>query len=122
MITNGWVICVDNGDFTENNVKYRNKCEQPGYGKNQFGFWGYTYGCKIGSIKAQFEGSGTGALNFGSCHTAGTIKVFLNNVLIKTACSEYPTCSSEEFAQFSVKSPLSTHITHPFVIITAFHF
>ena len=80
MITNGWAICVDNGDSKTNNLRYEKTCTS----QNAAGFWGYLYGCPIGGVKAQFEGTGTATLSFGSCHYKGSVKVYLNEKIIQT--------------------------------------
>ena len=80
MITNGWAICVDNGDSKANNLRYEKTCTS----QNVAGFWGYLYGCPIGSVKAQFEGTGTATLSFGACHPPGSVKVYLNEKIIQT--------------------------------------
>ena len=81
MITNGWAICVDNGDSKTNNLRYEKTCTS----QNAAGFWGYLYGCPIGGVKAQFEGTGTATLSFGSCNSrGGSVKVYLNEKNIQT--------------------------------------
>ena len=88
MITNGWAICMDNGDSCSNNLRYEANC-------NAIGYWGYRYGCPIGSVCAQFEGSGKATLSFGSCHmkvdangnSNGATYVYLNGMMLKSAWS-----------------------------------
>ena len=80
MITNGWAICVDNGDTAAHNLRYEKTCTS----RNVAGFWGYIYGCPIGGVKAQFAGTGRATLDFGACHYKGSVKVYLNEKVIET--------------------------------------
>ena len=112
MITNGWLMCIEMGfgpgifssvaKAQRHNRRQENLCKEKGL----TGFWGYHYGCPIGGVSAQFEGSGTATLNFGSCYysivrgqTAST-KVFLNEKLIKTAVLTTPAIIVSEEVTF----------------------
>ena len=96
MITNGWVICIDNGDSKINNLRYENTCNS----QSVTGFWGYSYGCPVGGVSAQFEGSGIATLSFGSCYWKGSTKVYLNEKNIKTADSSQSSIAVSEEVTF----------------------
>ena len=95
MITNGWIICINNGHTEAANLNYKKRCSS----FKSEGFWGYSYGCPIGEAKAQFEGFGKATLSFGNCHWEGTTKVYLNNKIIKTSGS-----NQSEVVSFEYKS------------------
>ena len=71
MQNNGWVFDTNN----DQTAQFKNTCD---YNGNTY--YGFKYP-GVGTVQATFVGSGIATLDYGNCHTAGNVNLYLNNVL-----------------------------------------
>ena len=76
----GWIFdSINNGPWNANNVN-KNKCS----GASWYGWNGINGGIDVGYISTTLHGSGKAILDFGNCHSVGTVVAYKNGVEIAT--------------------------------------
>ena len=80
MVKNGWNADLDYSNGNDWNKAHERDCSTDT-------FYGYRGGNLVGSVSANFKGSGRGALSYGNCYKTGYVMVSLNGVEIGRSTS-----------------------------------
>ena len=80
MVENGWSADVDYSNGKDWNKAHEQDCSTET-------FYGYRGGNLVGSVSANFKGSGRGTLSYGNCYKTGYVSVSINGIEISRSTS-----------------------------------
>jgi hypothetical protein len=91
MVKNGWSADLDYSNGNDWNKAHERDCSTAT-------FYGYRGGNLVGSVSANFKGSGQGTLSYGNCYKTGYVMVSMNGVEIGRS-----TTNSQDLVKFQYR-------------------